>query len=149
MTTKPAKLIHGVRKKESGKAEQDPAQAKRAEFLSALADTGIILRACEVSNTPRTNVYRWRKEPEFESAFQSAIEEAIERLELEARRRAFEGTEKPVYQGGQLVGYIREYSDTLLIFTLKALRPDKYRENAKIEHSGGIDLQVSVTIAEA
>ena len=138
-----------MRKKVGTETEQDPAQAKRAAFLSALADTGIILRACEVSDTPRTNVYRWRKEPEFEAAFQSAIEEATERLELEARRRALEGTEKPVYQGGQLVGYVREYSDTLLIFTLKALRPDKYRENAKIEHSGGIDLQVRVTIAEA
>lgn len=148
-TSVTAKAKVGGKAGKATAAEQVPAQDKKSAFLSALADTGIILRACEVSGTPRTNVYRWREDPAFESALKLAQEEATERLELEARRRAFEGTDKPVFQGGQLVGYIREYSDTLLIFTLKALRPDKYRENAKIEHSGGIDLQVSVTIAEA
>jgi hypothetical protein len=32
------------------------------------------------------------------------------------------------------VGFIQEYSDTLLIFLLKGLRPEKYRE--RFEHSG-------------
>ena len=55
-------------------------------------------------------------------------------LELEARRRAVEGTERPVfYQGGE-VGYVREYSDTLLIFLLKAHRPNKFRERVEHEH---------------
>ena len=55
-----------------------------------------------------------------------------------ARRRAAEGTLKPVYQGGKLVGEIREFSDTLLIFLLKGKRPEVYRENVKVEHSGKI-----------
>ena len=37
-------------------------------------------------------------------------------------------TERPVFQGKQLVGHIRDYSDTHLIFMLKARRPEKYRE---------------------
>jgi hypothetical protein len=49
------------------------------------------------------------------------------RLEDEAVRRAYEGVERPVFQGGKQVGVVREYSDTLLIFLLKALRPEKYR----------------------
>jgi hypothetical protein len=36
------------------------------------------------------------------------------------------------------VGKVREYSDTLTIFLLKAHAPDKYRDNAKVEHSGTI-----------
>lgn len=125
--------------KKVARVEQPAAQHKGDAFLEALADTGIILRACEITKTPRSNVYLWRKDPDFEARFQLAVDEATERLELEARRRAFEGTDKPVYQGGQLVGYVREYSDTLLIFTLKALKPDKYRDNAKIEHSGAAE----------
>ena len=31
---------------------------------------------------------------------------------------------------------MREYSDTLLIFMLKARKPDVYRERASIEHTG-------------
>jgi hypothetical protein len=41
----------------------------------------------------------------------------------EAWRRAVKGCRKPVYQGGQLVGYVREFSDLLLIFLIKAARP--------------------------
>ena len=123
----------GKRAPKAAKSEHDPAQSKRAEFLSVVADTGIILRACELTGIGRTNVYRWRKEPEFEAALQLAVEEATERLELEARRRAFEGVEKPVYQGGEHVGDIQEYSDTLLMFLLKAARPEVYRETIRVD----------------
>lgn len=57
-----------------------------------------------------------------------------DRLEREAMRRAHEGVRKPVYQGGKRVGFIQEYCDTLLIFLLKGLRPEKYRE--WFEHAG-------------
>lgn len=147
MSKKPAAKAAKKAAKPAGNG-QGSGQLKGAAFLAALADTGIICRACEVSGVGRSTVYEWREDPAFEARFRLAVDEATERLELEARRRALEGTDKPVYQGGQLVGYIREYSDTLLIFTLKALKPDKYRDNAKVEHSGGIDLQVSVTVAE-
>jgi hypothetical protein len=52
------------------------------------------------------------------------------RQELEDREdvhrvvdRAVEGVERPVFQRGQQVGTIREYSDRLLMFMLKARRP--------------------------
>lgn len=35
---------------------------------------------------------------------------------------------------------VRDYSDTLAMFLLKAHSPDKYRENSKVEVSGGIDI---------
>ena len=65
-------------------------------------------------------------------------------LEPEAIRRAVEGVEKPVYQGGELVGYVREYSDTLLIFLLKGGKPHKYRENIKIDS----EVQVTISIEQ-
>jgi len=50
---------------------------------------------------------------------------------------------KPVYHGGKRVGFIREYSDVLLIFLLKGLRPAKYRE--RVEHAGRTDLDIGFT----
>ncbi len=43
-------------------------------------------------------------------------------LEAELRRRAMEGTEKPVYFRGEECGVIRNYSDALGMFLLKGRR---------------------------
>ena len=48
---------------------------------------------------------------------------ARDNLEAEAYRRAVEGVERPVYQGGRLVGTVREYSDSLLTIMLRARHP--------------------------
>ena len=57
----------------------------------------------------------------------------VDAFQEEAHRRAVQGIEKPVYQGGRLVGTVREYSDTLLIFLLKGLRPERYKERVYID----------------
>ncbi len=57
-------------------------------------------------------------------------------LEAEAFRRAVEGVEKPVgWYKGEPGGYVREYSDVLLMFQLKALRPEKCRERVDLRGS--------------
>ena len=71
--------------------------------------------------------------PDFALAWDVAVDAAADALELEARRRAVEGTEKPVFFQGYECGRIREYSDTLLIVLLKANRPGKFRE--RVEHT--------------
>ena len=77
----------------------------------------------------RDTFYRWlREDATFKKAYEAAPEEAIGTLEDEATRRACEGVERPVFQGSKQVGVIREYSDTLMIFLFKALRPQKYRD---------------------
>lgn len=62
-------------------------------------------------------------------------------MEDEAFRRAVNGTEKPVYQGKELVGHVREYSDTLMIFMLKARRPEKFKDRVASEISGGLTVK--------
>jgi len=52
----------------------------------------------------------------------------VENLEAEAWRRAVEGVEKPVFQGGVQVGVIREFSDSVLMFLLRARKPEVYWE---------------------
>jgi len=44
-----------------------------------------------------------------------ALDIGADSLEDEAVRRARDGYDKPVYQQGQCVGHVREYSDTLMV----------------------------------
>jgi len=122
---------------------------KKRALLAAFAETGNITRSAELAGIDRRTHYDWlAADPAYERAFLDAREQAADRLEEEARRRAVEGTVKPVFYKGREVGGIREYSDTLLIFLLKGVRPEKYAEHtkqdirqqvqmdARVEHSG-------------
>lgn len=101
----------------------------KERFLEHFATMGNITRACTAAGISRRVVYAWQeKDEQFSLAFNEANAIATEHLEAEAWIRATEGTQKPVYQGGQLVGHIPDKSDTLLIFLLKARNPAKYRD---------------------
>ncbi len=61
------------------------------------------------------------------------IEPHAARALLEVYRRAVKGVKKAVgWYKGVAGGYVREYSDLLLMFQLKALRPEKYRERVDV-----------------
>lgn len=112
-------------------------EKRREEFLEALSHTANITAACAKAKLPRRTAYQWRAAmPDFSAAWDAALELGTDSLEDEAVRRAHEGTLKPVYQGGKKVGTIREYSDTLLIFMLKARRPERFKERLAAEHTG-------------
>ena len=108
--------------------------AKRAAFLAAYRETGNIKLACEAAQIGRSSHYRWREsDPDYAEEFERAKKDAVDVLEAEARRRAVEGWEEPVgWYKGQAGGTVRRFSDTLLIFLLKGLRPDVYRERVEV-----------------
>ena len=96
----------------------------RARFLRALERTGCVAIACRAGGFGRTTAYKRRNEDEgFREEWDEALALAADRLEAEARRRAVEGTLRPVYQGGRRVGSVRQYSDRLLELLLRAHRP--------------------------
>ena len=113
-----------------------PRRRQRA-FLAAFRETGNVCLACEVAKVGRSSHYRWLAEdPAYREAFDQAKEDAADILEAEAFRRAVDGVEKPVgWYKGKPGGYVREYSDILLIFLLKALRPEKYRDRLNLRGS--------------
>jgi hypothetical protein len=113
---------------------------KKSAFLAAYASVGNILRATKLARCNRAQYYMWMQDPEFAAKFREAGEQATEALEQEARRRAAEGTQKPVFYKGKVCGTVREYSDVLLIFLLKSLRPEVYRENIRQEYAGTVKL---------
>lgn len=115
-----------------------PTPNRKAAFLRVLSETGNVTRAARETGLSRSTAMRHRaKDPAFAEAWAEALDVGADALEAEARRRAVEGVERPVFGrvatglDGQ-VGVVREYSDTLLIFLLKGCRPEKYRERREI-----------------
>lgn len=100
-------------------------------FLDAFAQSGMVSEACRSVGIDRSTAYKTRQRDEaFALAWADVEERSTEELEREAKRRAVDG------------------SDTLMIFLLKARRPEKYRENVKIEHAGSIKQDLSSVDSE-
>lgn len=110
---------------------------KRRAFLAAYAESGNVTRAAEIAEVNRSMHYDWlAADPLYAEDFRAAEDQAGDRLEQEARRRAVEGVAEPIYYQGVRVGAVQKYSDTLLIFLLKGARPEKYKDRAAHEHTG-------------
>lgn len=126
--TKPKKPRRGVGI--SGRLTPQITEARKRAFLAALSQSGIVSTSCEIAGLNLSTVYRYRQEePAFADEWANALTRAAGLLESEARRRAVEGYEEPVYQQGHLVGYVRKYSDSLLNQMLKARVPE-YKQQA-------------------
>jgi hypothetical protein len=114
---------------------------KMKKFTEVLRLTGNVSGAARAVGIGRGTAYRWKKDlAEFAVIWDEAIDEAVDNLEAEAWRRATEGVAKPVYQQGQLVGHIQQYSDTLLIFLLKGHKPERYKDRAQVEHRAKVNI---------
>ena len=93
-------------------------------FLMRLAETGNVSAAARHAGRPRSYVYDCRRrDAAFGAAWADALEEAADRLELEALRRAVDGVDEDKFFQGAVVGQITRYSDNLLMSLLRARRP--------------------------
>jgi hypothetical protein len=102
---------------------------RRAAFLQALSDTGNVSAAARAAKASRSRAYQLKAaDPDFAAEWTDALESAIDALDAEARRRALDGVEIPHFHQGRVAGTVRKYSDSLLMFLLRAHRPDRYRE---------------------
>ena len=96
--------------------------AWRKPCLTNLAETGNVTNSCYVAKITRPGAYKSRNNDEaFAEAWDVAEEDAIQKLELEARRRAYEGVQKPVFHAGEEYGRINQYSDVLMMFCLRRI----------------------------
>lgn len=119
-------------------------------FLKCFAECGIVTHACKHANIVRQNIWVWNKDPEFAARFEEARQEALEKLELEMWRRAHDGWDEPVWYKGEQCGVVRRYDSALLMFALRGLAPEKYRE--RYEHritrgDGEIDVEIERELA--
>ena len=92
----------------------------RPAFLQTLKETGNVLLSCRVAGISRKHAYLTRqRNAAFAAEWADCMDDAIDMLEAIAVQRA------------------KTVSDVLLIFLLKAHRPEVYREtvNLRIEHA--------------
>ena len=128
---------------------QKPAGSWKKAYLAALAITGNHTVAAEAAGVLRQTAMNARKRsPKFETECQQAIEQAIDMMEEEARRRAFDGLQRKKFHAGEPVTdpetgeqYTeREYSDSLASLILKAKRAREYGEKSEVRHTGRIEV---------
>ena len=104
---------------------------KRSVFLKCLAETGKVGESARAAGYLSTETLRsFRKNDEdFAEAWDLATSAAGDLLEEEAIRRAVDGTLKPVFYKGEIVGQEIQYSDSLMAILLKANNPSKYNRS--------------------
>jgi hypothetical protein len=99
-----------------------------------LAECGNITEAARVTKINRATHYTWMQDDaDYAQTYQDAMEQAGDRLEQEARRRALHGVKEPVFYKGEVCGSVQKYSDVLLIFLLKGAKPEKYADRSKVD----------------
>lgn len=107
----------------------------RRLFLSAymeLCNKTAAAKAIGISQWTPASV-QWRNDPEFQDAMVMAHAVAADALEGEAYRRGVLGVEEPTgWYKGAPGGYVKKYSDVLLIFLLKGALPDKYKDRVEM-----------------
>jgi hypothetical protein len=141
-------LAHARQRLERDRGEKPPKfELKRCReveeaFLDGLRAGWSVSRSAWRAEIHQNTVYTWRRDSaasegkdDFAVRWQAAYDAGVEMLEDEATRRAVKGVEKPVYQGGVLVGSITEYSDSLLSFALRGKNPKVYNTE-RHEHTG-------------
>jgi hypothetical protein len=117
---------------------------REERLLQVLATGASVYKAALAAGIGRTTAYEWREnDPDFRARWDEAVENGIDLMEDEALRRAVNGTDKPVFYQGEVCGEVKEYSDTLMIFQLKARRPEKYRERTDTNVTGTINVTIT------
>jgi hypothetical protein len=127
---------------------------KKRAFLAAFSIHGNRSRAGKEASVGLALVNRWiHEDAAFGKAYDLAREASNDALEMEARRRAVEGWEEPIYgklargpkgedRGMGIIGYKRVFSDTMLAMMLNGNLPNKYRRNVSVTGPDGGPIQV-------
>lgn len=140
------------RKRPPHNAKDSP--ERRKLFLEQLAAGRVPAVACKNCDLGYTTVQEWRREdPVFAAQWSEAVEEGVDLLEAEARRRAEEGHDRPVFQGGIKVGTERVYSDALMQTLLKGRRKQVFSERTEVTGADGgpqkMDIEVTFVSGKA
>lgn len=139
-------------------------EAKRSRgleeaFLDGLREGWSVRKSAYAVGIDTTTAYDWKSKSEasvqesgnyrddFCVRWAAAYHDGADVLEDEAHRRGVEGVERPIYQGGVLVGTETMYSDTLLNLKLRGKRPEIYNtERHELSGPGGKAIPMAMEI---
>lgn len=136
------------------KREDGWTHTRQRKFIEILADTGSVREAAKAVHMSHQSCYRLRRSPgaeAFARAWDAAIEEASRRLIDVAFERAVMGVADPVFdKDGACIAVRRRYNDRLLMFLLRAHRPERYRyAHGDLRHGEEPPLPVAGPVASA
>jgi hypothetical protein len=110
--------------------------AAKSQFIECLIETGepaLAAKACGFSMA--TCQRHAQKDEEFAQAGFEALQAYRGTIAAEIHRRAIEGVEEDIFQGGIHVGSKRKYSDALLLAHAKRHMPNEYGDKKTITHN--------------
>ncbi len=115
---------------------------KQKAFLACYSATGDVAQAAQAAGVTQGAHREWLKQDEaYRVLYADAQSEIADQLEAEVWRRATGYLDDVVYQGA-VTGQAKKYSDLLLMFALKKLRPE-YRDNAlAVGMKAGGDIEI-------
>lgn len=107
----------GVRPKgKGGQLTETQIKEMKKKFLIKYSRTGVLTQSAEAAGTTAQQIRRWlAKDEKFLRKFDQMQEKFVDRLEMVAVQRAI------------------DKSDSLLQMLLRANRPQKYRDNVKVD----------------
>ena len=116
---------------------------KRRAFLQAYSRVGMLTKAAEMAGCDIHSHYYWMRDQQYQQAFAEARQMVADLHEDEATRRAM-GWDEEYFLADGTSKTIKKYSDTLLIVRLKALKPQDYRENIRLDADITVTLEASL-----
>lgn len=141
------------------KFESKRTAAREQVFLDTLAQGWSVKKSAWTAGVSSDTVRNWRSKSEttrqedgtylddFAVRWETAWCDGVDVLEDAAHHRGVVGVERPVYQGGLMVGTTTEYSDTLLNLALRGKRPERYNtERHELTGANGGPMAMSMEI---
>jgi hypothetical protein len=122
-----------TRARVDGKAGRPSDVSWHATFLDVLSKTANVAAACRAAGIACSTAYSHRERFEdFRDAWVDFERMGTEQLVALAMKHALEGTERPIYQGGVLVGTELEFDHRLLICLLEKKRPAEFGSRQEV-----------------
>lgn len=121
----------------------------QAEFIKTFEQIGFVIHTCKQIGIEYSTWCDWMKDPVFQDQFSLVNKKVLEKYEVALAQRAINGVDDPIYQGGKLVGYRKQYSDDLLKLALRVRDPEKYREVVKHDFDEKLSHQLASEFVKA
>ena len=126
-------------------------KARQAKALALLESGEFICNVADQIGVTRQALFKLRRRNEaFRKAWDEAavigegIQASLCEEEMDFRGRI--GWLEPKFFEGRICGFVKKYSDPLLLARLKAIAPERYGDKTKVEHSGADGDPITVKI---
>ena len=125
--------------------------ARRKRALELIESGEFIVDVATIIGVSRQTLYREKgKNEAFAKAWKEAeaighkIQADVTEQEMDFRGRI--GWIEPKFFEGRICGFVRKYSDALLVARMKALDPDRYGDKSKVDVNGTVGVAGAVVV---